>query len=107
MNATPVFQIEREPWGAASILKAVNVGVYICSCSFRSDEYMCKTKHAFVYNSHFKQLHQSNYCGDLIDNISDAPNCVLEDKDRETNLNFRRSLKIFSEECALWNMSTK
>ena len=52
-------------------------------------------KHAFVYESHFKPLHQSKYCGALIDNRADAPICVLEDKDREKNLNLRYALKEF------------
>ena len=60
MNVNPVFEIEIEPWGAASIIIIVNKGVYICTCSFRSDEYMSKTKHAFVYDSHFKPLQQSS-----------------------------------------------
>ena len=48
MNVTLVDIIEREYWGEASILRIVNGGVYICTCSVRSDEYMCKTKHEFV-----------------------------------------------------------
>ena len=48
MNVSPVFQMERELWGAASILMRVNYVVYICSCSVRYEEYMCKTKHAYV-----------------------------------------------------------
>ena len=58
MNATPLFYIEREPWSVASILKKVNNGVYICTRSVRSDEYMCNTKHVFLYDSHFKLLHR-------------------------------------------------
>ena len=38
INVTPFFQIEREPWGGTSNLKTVSVGVYMCSCSFISDE---------------------------------------------------------------------
>ena len=43
---------------AASILRRVNSGLYICTCSVRYDEYKCNTKHAFVFDSHFKPLHQ-------------------------------------------------
>ena len=57
-NVNPVLKVEREPWGASSILRKVNAGVYIFSCSVRSEEYRCKTKHAFVYASHFKPLYQ-------------------------------------------------
>ena len=77
MNVTAVFQIEREPWGANSILRKVNDGVYIYSFSIRSDEYMCKTKHAFVYYSHLKLCNQSRYCEFLIDNRSDEHICVM------------------------------
>ena len=54
--------------------------MYICKFSVISDEYKCKTKHALVYDSHFKPLHQSKYCGAIIDNISDAPILVMWDK---------------------------
>ena len=37
MNVTPVLKIERELWGANRILRKVNDGVYICSCSVRSE----------------------------------------------------------------------
>ena len=79
MRVNPVSVIEREPWVAASILLIVNDGVYICTCSVRSDEYKFKTKHAFVFDSHFKYFHQSRCCGALIDNISDARICFFED----------------------------
>ena len=43
---------------------------------------MFKIKHAFVYESHFKPLNQPKSCGDLNDNISDAPIWVMEDNGR-------------------------
>ena len=82
MKVTPVSEIERVAWGAASILRSVNDGVYIYTCNVQSVEYNCCTKHAFVYDSHLKPLHQTKCFGFLIDNRSDAPICVLEDKDR-------------------------
>ena len=82
MNVTSVSGIEQVAWGAASILRRVNDGVFICTCNVESVEYNCWTKHAFVYDSHFKPLHQTKCCGVLIDNRADAPVCVLEDKDR-------------------------
>ena len=36
MKETPVARIEIEDWGAASILRRFNDGVYICTCSVRS-----------------------------------------------------------------------
>ena len=107
MKVTPLSGIEMQPWGADSILRIVNDGVYICTCSVRSDEYKCKKKHAFVFDSHFKPLHQSKCYGDLIDNIYDAPICVMEDKEIETKINLIHALQYLFFESTLWNMSTK
>ena len=52
-------------------------------------------KHVFFYDSHFKPLHKSKCCGNLIDNRDDAPICVLEDKDRATNKKMRHDLIEF------------
>ena len=93
MRVTPVFGIEREPWGAACIMGKFNDGVYICIFNVKSDEYKFWTKHEFVYDSHFKPLHQSKCCVDPIDNKADAPICVLNYKDRDKNLNLRYALK--------------
>ena len=71
MKVNPWITIERESWGAASILRRVNDGVYICICSIRSDEYLFNKKHALFYDIHFKPLHQSKCCGGIIDNRSD------------------------------------
>ena len=69
--------------------------MYICKCSVISDEYKCKTKHEFVYDSHFKPLHQSKCCGAINDNRADTPICVLEKNYRDTRFNLRHELKIF------------
>ena len=66
MQANKVPRTEIEPWGAYSILRRVNGGVYICECSVRYDENKRKTKHAFVYDSHFKHLNQPKSCGILL-----------------------------------------
>ena len=87
MKVTPVSGIYQVAWGAASILRRVNDGVFICTCNVQYVEYNCWTKHAFIYDIHFKPLHQTKCCGVLIDNRSDAPICVLEDKDREPKKN--------------------
>ena len=57
------------------------------TCNVQSVEYKCCTKHAFVYDSHLKTLHQTKCYGVLIDNRYDAPICVLEGKDRESKKN--------------------
>ena len=56
MKVIQVSEIKREQWGTASIIIRVNYGVYICTCSVRSDEYNFITKHAFFFYSHFKPL---------------------------------------------------
>ena len=78
MIMTPVLNIEREKWVAFNVLRYVNDGVYICLCSVRPEENMCKKKQAFVYNSHLKLLHQPQFFGSLIDNRADAPIFVLD-----------------------------
>ena len=80
MNMTLVSEIERVAWEAASSPRRVNDGVFICTCNVQYFEYNCWTKHAFVYDSHFKLLHQTKCCGVLIGNRDDAPICVLEEK---------------------------
>ena len=45
-KVTPVIRIEIEYLGAASVIRRFNDGVCICTYSVRSDEYICKTKHA-------------------------------------------------------------
>ena len=52
MNITPVLGIEEVKWSAASILKIVNDGVYICVCNVHNVKYYLWTKHAFVYDGH-------------------------------------------------------
>ena len=79
MNVTPVSGINRIAWGAASILRTVNDGVYICTCNVQSVEYNLWKNHAFVYDSHYKPLHQTKCCGVLIDNRADA-HIFFEDK---------------------------
>ena len=105
MNMTPVLGIERVAWDAASILRTVNDGVFICTCNVKSDEYNFWTKHAFVYDSHCKPLHQTKCCGVLIDNRADAPICVFEDKDRESKKHVDHSLKeFFGGKCHVENL---
>ena len=58
MRVTPVTGIKIEPWGASIIIIRVNDGVYICTRTVKYYEYKCWKKHAFVFDSHFKILHQ-------------------------------------------------
>ena len=39
MKVTKVSRIEKEPWGAACILRIDNYGVLICTCNVKYDEY--------------------------------------------------------------------
>ena len=54
MKVTPVSEIEREPWGAACILRRFNDGVFICTCNVKSDEYDCWKNHAFSLMQRFE-----------------------------------------------------
>ena len=106
MNITPISGIEEVPWGAASISRTVNDRVYICVCNVQNVKYDLWTRHAFVYDSHYKPLHQTYCCGVLIDNRTDAPICVLENKDRAGKIwimPYNSSLKG----SAMWNSYTK
>ena len=47
MKETLVARIEIDDRNAASIIRIVTDGVYICKCSVRYNEYKFKTKHAF------------------------------------------------------------
>ena len=58
----------------------MNDVVFICTCNVQSVEYSCWKKHEFVYDSHFKPLHQTKCCWVLIDNRADAPICVFGGK---------------------------
>ena len=95
MNVTPLSGIDRVPRGVASIMRTVNDGVYICTCNVKSIEYNLWKKHAFVYDSHYKPLHQTKCCWVLIDNRANAPICVLEYKDRESKKQLDHALKEF------------
>ena len=105
MKVTPVSGIERVAWGPSSIMKTVNDGVYICTCNVQSVEYNCWTRYAFFYESHFKPLHQTKCCGVLINNRSDAPIFVLEDKERESKKKLDHALKeFFGGKCHVENV---
>ena len=95
MKATPVPGIEQVAWAAASIMRRVNDGVFICTCNVQYVEYNCWTKHSFVYDSNFKPLHQTKYCWVLIDNTADVLIFVLEGEKRESKKNLKRARKEF------------
>ena len=60
---------------------------------------MCKTKHVFVYDIHFKPLHQPKFCRALIDNKADSPICVMDDNVIEIKLNLKPALNCFGGLC--------
>ena len=97
MKITPVLGIEEVPWGAASILRRVNDGVYICVCNVHNVKNDLWKNHAFVYDSHYKPLHQTECCGVLLDNRADAPICVLEDNDIASKKDLHLALRQFFE----------
>ena len=70
--------------GAMGILLIIDDGVYVCICTVYSYVFKKVSQHAFVYDSHFSTKYKSEWCGAIIENISYAPICVLEGKDRKS-----------------------
>ena len=100
MNITTVLGIEEVAWGAVSIMRRLNDGLYICVCNVHNVKYNLWKKHAFVYDSNYIPLHQTECCGVLIDNRADAPIFVLEDNDRAETKNLYHALKqLFEGRC--------
>ena len=107
MNVTPVSGINWVAWGAASIPRRVNDGVYICTCNVQSVEYKLWTKNAFVYDIHYKTLHQTKCCGVLIYNRSDAPIFVWRTKTENQRNNWITPLKSSMVGSAMLKLYTK
>ena len=57
----------------------------------------CGQSMHFFFEIHYKPLHQTECCGVLIDNRSDAPIFVLEDNDRASKRDLDLSLRHFFE----------
>ena len=73
LTVKPVLKTEIKKWGANSILRNVDDGVYICRYSVQSIDYQYNKIYAFFYYSNFKPLHQPKFYGDLIYNRATAP----------------------------------
>ena len=58
--------------------------MYICTCSVLSLYYQYKTKHVFVYDSHFKPLDKPKCCGGIFDDIADVTIFVLLDNEKKS-----------------------
>ena len=59
------------------IIQVICNGVFVCVCKLYSNITKTSKSHAFVYDSYFAQNEMSGYCGVIIDNIYNAPVCVL------------------------------
>ena len=95
MTIAPVLKIDIEKMGAMGILLIIYDGVYVCICNVYSSVLKKVTQHAFVYDSHFSTKYNSKFCGATIDNISYAPTCVLEEKDRKSKAELKNMLRKF------------
>ena len=93
MPLAPIIKIERQKWGAMGILQVIYGVILVCKCKLFYD-ITKKTPHAFVYDSNFPQKEMIECCGAIIDNISHAPICVLEEKYRKTKNSLNTVLKI-------------
>ena len=69
--------------GTLGILLKIDDGVYVCNCTVYSYVLKQFTQHVFVYKIHFSTKEKSERCGEIIENISYAPKCVIEEKYRE------------------------
>ena len=96
----PISNIDRENIVAMGILLVIDDGVYVCiyivySCVFK--EY---AQHAFVYDSHFSTLDNSECCGAIIGKRSYAPICVLDGKYTKIKSALNNMLnKLFDGNC--------
>ena len=64
--------------GTMVILLIIDNVVYVCICTVYYSVFKEVTQHAFVYDSHFSTKNKSELCGEIIDNRSYAPICVME-----------------------------
>ena len=82
MTIASVLNIEREQIGTLGILLIIDDGVYVCICTVYPEILKQHTQHAIFYDSYFSTKVKSACRGAIIDNITYAPICVLEKKDR-------------------------
>ena len=92
MAVTSVLNIEVEKWGAISILRKVDYGVYICTYSVQYEDYQIKKKHEFLRHL-IQTFHQPKCCGAPIDNRVYAHVCVIYENVRESKQNLKKVLK--------------
>ena len=83
MTIEPIFNIDREKKVTMGILLIIFEGVYVCICTVYSSVLKKVTQHALLYDSHFTSKEKRKCCGAIIDNMSYAPICVMEEKDRK------------------------
>ena len=86
MTIVSILHIEIKPMGPLVILLRIDDGVYVCICTVYSSVFKEFTQHAFVYESDFSKVENSECCGAIIDNILYAPICVPEGKDKKSKL---------------------
>ena len=85
------------------ILLVIDDGVQVCICKVYYSVFKEYTQHAFFYDSHFSQLEKSECCGAIVDNISYAPICVLDEKDRKRKTALKNMLrKFFDGTCIVY-----
>ena len=97
MTIAPIINVEREKMGAMGILLVIGDGVYVFVCTVYSSVFKEYTQHAFIYDSHFSTLDNSEVCGSMIYNRLYAPIRVLEEKDRKSKATLENTLSKFSD----------
>ena len=89
------------------ILLVIDDGAQVCICKVYYSVFKEYTQHAFFYDSHFSQLEKSECCGAIVDNISYAPICVLEENNGKIKAAINNILRNSLMALALWIMLSK
>ena len=107
MTIAPVLNIEGEKMGPLGILMRIDDGVYVCNCTVYSYVLKQHTQNAFVYDIYFPTKEKSSCCGAIIDNITYAPICVLEEIYRKRKDTLKNMLSDFFEGTYIVNYAFK
>ena len=92
------IHLEREKGGAVyNLLQIIGSGVYLCLCTAKYiiwPNQPVTEKHAFVYNSEYREEKNHWILGAIIDNRQNEPIFLIEEKDRESKEDSR---KVFND----------
>ena len=93
--------------GPLGILMRIDDVVYVCICTVYSNVLRQHTQHAFVNDTYFSTKVKSACRGAIIDNITYAPICVLEEKYRSNKNTLKNMLRKCFEGTCIVNYAFK